>query len=467
MDILAFAVHFFGEGLQGWVLLAEAAALGIYFYRKDRCLVSLRLLLSVFWIGGEGLAAFRLSRLHTEWTAVTWLCFSFFYLLFLLGFDLACGLHREKEQEGQTDGLPSGRRFWKRMLPKWESSGEQFQKRLFHCILIMTAVPLAAFVFEALWLGYIPLFSTETHAYDHFHISGVHYFTVSSIFVPALGTIYLLNRTGRLPKKTKAALLLCNLIAFAIPVMCVSKFQIAITVLLPVILFLLMRQDIPGKYLALGAAAVAVGLGGMAVFMTISRHYPPGYLNSVFEMRDEKMPVIFQYVYMYIANNYANFNELTIAVGTGKAGFAFGMRELFPVFALTGLKFVFPQLVNYPVFVTKETLNTLTIIYDAYYDFGIAGVVIFSAVLGAVCGRLTMMAKPRGDGAKAAKNPVLYLFYGQIAMYVMLSFFSAWFTVPTTWFWLAVTAALYFYTSGAFVGIEKKKKLCYTDALGK
>lgn len=450
MNILAFAVHFFCDGLQGWVLLAEAVALGIYFYRKDRCLVSLRLLLSVFWVGGEGLAAFRLSRLHTEWTSVTWLCFSLFYLLFLLGFDLACGLHREKEQKERT-----------------ESSKEQFQKRLSHCILIMTAVPLAAFVFEAFWLGYIPLFSTETHAYDHFHISGVHYFTVSSLFVPALSAIYLLTRTGGLQKKTKTVLLLCNLIAFAIPVMCVSKFQIAITVLLPAILFLLMRPGIPGKYLAIGAAAFAVGLGGMAVLMTISRHYPPGYLDSVFEMRDENMPVVFQYVYMYIANNYANFNELTMAVGAGKAEFAFGMRELFPVFALTGLKFVFPQLVNYPVFATKETLNTLTIIYDAYYDFGIAGVVIFGAVLGAVCGRLTVMAKPQRDETRAVKNPVLYLFYGQIAMYVMLSFFSAWFTVPTTWFWFAVTAALYFYTSGSFVGIEKKKKLCYTDALGK
>ena len=48
-----------------------------------------------------------------------------------------------------------------------------------------------------------------------------------------------------------------------------------------------------------------------------------------------------------------------------------GLQMLFPFFALTGLKFVFPQLVTIPDFVTKTELTTLTMFYDAYYDFGI------------------------------------------------------------------------------------------------
>ena len=110
---------------------------------------------------------------------------------------------------------------------------------------------------------------------------------------------------------------------------------------------------------------------------------------------------------------------------------------LFPVFALTGLKFVFPELISFPVYITKTELNTLTIIYDAFYDFGIIGVLIFGIVLGIVCAYVTRKIK-------RSKNPITYLFYGQIAMYLVLSFFSTWFSVPTTWFWFAVTAFLYF-----------------------
>lgn len=445
MSVAAFIADYAGcSPAAGLILIAEAAVLGIYFYWKDRCLVSFRLLLSVFWIGGEGLAAFRLSHLHPQWTGITWLCFSLFYLVFLLGYDLAEHMGIQKLK------MPR----WCRKLAKrvkTVQSREVFAERVFHCILIMTAIPLAAFVFEAAVLGYIPLFSEETHAYDHFHITGVHYFTVSAVFVPALSTIWLLDwGWEHRNRKYLSILTVCNVIAIMIPVMCISKFQFALAVMLPVILFLLMRSQIPVKYLITGFAVLFVVLGGAAVVMTLSRHYEPGYLNSIFEMRDESMPVMFQYVYMYIANNYANFNELTMAIGSGNLEFAWGMKELFPVFALTGMKFVFPELVNYPAPVTKDTLNTLTIIYDAYYDFGVAGVVVFAAVLGIVCAKLRKMTKKRG-------NPISYLFYGQIAMYVMLSFFSAWFTVPTTWFWLVLTGMMYIYTSVSGTGGLKTK----------
>ena len=43
------------------------------------------------------------------------------------------------------------------------------------------------------------------------------------------------------------------------------------------------------------------------------------------------------------------------------------------------------------------------------------------------------------------RNPVGFLFYAQLAVYLMLSFFTTWFSNPTTWFYLAVTAAVYGY----------------------
>ena len=43
------------------------------------------------------------------------------------------------------------------------------------------------------------------------------------------------------------------------------------------------------------------------------------------------------------------------------------------------------------------------------------------------------------------KNPVGYLFYSQYALYMMLSFFTTWFSNPTTWFYLAVTGVMAVY----------------------
>lgn len=152
------------------------------------------------------------------------------------------------------------------------------------------------------------------------------------------------------------------------------------------------------------------------------------------------MPIFITQPYIYVANNYENFNcmvqQLTVH--------SHGVRMLFPFFALTGLKFVFPQVISTPLFITKEELTTLTVFYDAYYDFGVIGIIIFAFLLGIVAIQLTRWVRK-------SKNPVTYLFYGQIAIYLGLSFFTTWFSNPTTWFWLVLTGVMYFY-----VGTDRK-----------
>ena len=116
----------------------------------------------------------------------------------------------------------------------------------------------------------------------------------------------------------------------------------------------------------------------------------------------------------------------------------FGLKQLFPVFALTGLKFVFPALVAFEMPVTIKELNTLTLIYDAYYDFGLIGVFLFGLILGAVCAALTQ---------KSEKAVIRFCicFTRSLRYILTLHFFSSWFTVPTTWFWFTLTGALYLY----------------------
>ena len=118
--------------------------------------------------------------------------------------------------------------------------------------------------------------------------------------------------------------------------------------------------------------------------------------------------------------------------------YALGMRSLFPLWALTGLKFLFPQLVNYPIYVDKKELTTLTLYYDAYYDFGVVGVAVFACLLGLLAYLLVVKLREM-------RNPMGYLLYAQIGVYLMLSFFTTWFSNTTTWFYLILTGLLALY----------------------
>ena len=203
-----------------------------------------------------------------------------------------------------------------------------------------------------------------------------------------------------------------------------------LAVALAVFVYILWEGSFP---LAWGAGLAVLMVAAYAV-LTVARSHDVAYLNGIFEMKNESTPIFITQPYMYIANNYENFNYLVEHLEQ----FAWGMRSLFPLWALTGLKFVMPSLANYPILVNKEELTTVTLFYDAYYDFGAAGVILLSGILGAVS--FLLMRK-----LSRMQNPVDYLFYAQIGVYLSLSFFTTWFSNPTTWFYLAVTAALWLY----------------------
>ncbi len=402
--------------------LLVCLAVGMYFVRLQlyKRPADLCALLLLFWTGGLALAILRLSNFHAPWTWQTKLCFGAFPVCFLVGE----GFYRKRKV------LKAKRRF--------------SSDRLFGCILAVSLISAITFAAEAVILGYIPIFSEASHAYSEFHVTGVHYFTVSSMFTHALSAIYIIYMRKQgiaLEKKQVTTLIIVNLISLSIAVMCISKLQFFLIIGLPLLITLgnVRVKDIrsmPWKKIVLVGACLLAGLVIVVIAFTSLRHYEPGYLNDVFEFRNEDTPIWIQYPYMYIANNYANFNCLTEEL----TFHTYGLRQLFPLFALTGTKFVWPELVSFPLYVAKEELNTLTIIYDAYYDFGIVGVIGFGLILGFVSRKVTEICE-------MDKNPVSMLFYAQIGVYMVLSFFSTWYSVATTWFWFVITALLYLASS--------------------
>ena len=68
--------------LSGAALFLAAGYLYAYDYRRSGNLIHLRGLFSCFWVGGQGAACLKLSKLQTDWVLQTWICF----FLALVGF---------------------------------------------------------------------------------------------------------------------------------------------------------------------------------------------------------------------------------------------------------------------------------------------------------------------------------------------------------------------------------------------
>lgn len=411
--------------LSGLVLLGAALWLYIKDYMRTRNLIHLRGLFCLFFVGGQGISCFKLSRLQTDWALMTWISLFLAVVFFWTVFEI---LTRLFDGWSEKD-MQSVYRFF--------SSGESplQAKRILISMSVITAVSLLAFSFEAWRLGFVPMFSYGVpHAYSEFHISGVHYFTVSCVLVPSLSVVYsvMTARRGRGLTRDRGFWLAVALdvVALAIPLLCVSRFQLILAAGMAVFTYISMT----GSFSLIHAGILIVLLIPAYLILTVLRSHSVEYLNGIFEMKNSHMPIFITQPYIYIANNYDNFNCLVEQLGRH----SFGLKGLFPLWALTGLKFLFPSLVNFPLYVTKEELTTVTLFYDAYYDFGVFGMIFFGALLGAACYGLVRFRKKLTCLAG-------HIIYAQIAMYMILSFFTTWFSNPTTWFYLILSGLIYFY----------------------
>ena len=418
--LTAMMGHYYFSGI---FLIGAAVYLYVREFRSTGNCIHLRGIFSLAWVGGQGISCLKLSRLARDWSLMTWLCFLAAFLGFYFAYEFF-------ERRGRNNYNSYAAR-WKGQK-RWHDF-RSCEEPVFVCAVAIAVVSLLCFAAEAVILGYVPFFLRGVpHAYSYFHITGVHYFTVSCVLVPALTVIFFHSNGGRDRLKT-GILIGMDVIALLIPILCVSRFQLILAVALAVLTYLMMDIHIDPLQMMIGAAGLFVVMVIVYVILTIARSHDVEYLNGIFEMKNSRMPIFITQPYMYIANNYDNFDCLVEALAAGHSH-SFGLRMLFPLWALTGLKFLFPQLTAFELFTTKEELTTVTLFYDAYYDFGIFGVVLLACALGALAFYLT-------DMVKHIRNPIGYLLYAQIAVYFGLSFFTTWFSNPATWFYLVLTGA--------------------------
>ncbi len=388
---------------------------GLYLYYKDykktKKIINLRGIFFLSFLCGMALSALKLSYLQKQWENLTWLSFLLIIIVFYYSYEIFDRITRKFFCEYKE----------KRYKPN----------RLAFSIICITFIALFSFIIEAKVLGYIPfLIRGVPHAYSYFHISGLHYFTVSCVLVPSLSIIYFYIFMKERNKKFDIVIIISNIISLAIPILLVSRFQFIFSILLALISFVSIKKDIR----IINIIISIIFIIPVYIILSIARSHNIEYLNSIFEMR-KAIPIYISQPYIYIANNYDNFNELVKNI----TKHSFGLKTIFPLLALTGLKFKLANLLSFPLFVTKKELTTLTIIYDAYYDFGLLGIVIFGIFLGFISNILENIH---------IKNPIFHLIYAQICVYFLLSFFSTWFSNPATWFYLSLSIIIYLFVNG-------------------
>ena len=300
--LLAYGFAGAGEYLfSGLVLILAAISEYLFYYKKSGFILQAEAVFSLFWVGGCGLSAMKLSRLATEWTVTTWLCFSLVYLCFIGGYEGAAALERKRRGGSpvKSTGAPEVNLNKKSKKKPSDSPNRELQaKRILHCIYGILSVSVICFLIEAMFCE-VPLFSDKPHAYSYFHISGVHYFTVSSIFALPLSVLYIYTK-GRTEKRDYIRLGSCCLIGLMIPVLCVSRFQLMLAVLLSVCVAVSAWPGIRFRYVILAVASLVP----IYVILTVARNHDVAYLNGIFEMKNSSTPIFITQPYMYVARQF-------------------------------------------------------------------------------------------------------------------------------------------------------------------
>lgn len=358
-----------------------------------------------FWFFAVGLACLQLHQYQLNWKVETWLCITITYLAFVIGYVFRSNKPREKKNKRDNKVMT---------------------KNSFLCyIVLLSSIVCLALAIEAIVRKGLPVFSKNMSSYMNFGVTGIHYFTVCSCLVLPASIIFVKFFKRDMTKLNWFIILVCNVAMLAVPVLIVSRQLILITIILGAVTLLYLQ---PKWTMAVIILSLAVGIGGWLAIGS-QRNQNDNYLRAALRIQDDSiLSTKEMQVYMYIA---CNFDNLDKNIGEIKE-YTYGKRVLFPMFALTGLKFAMdiPNLTDDTGLKRiTPTFNTYSLPLTPYMDFGLIGVTVYMFIIGLVCGFIDRLNK---------KNPFSILVWAIMIYCLATSFFGNSFASPTIWFYAII-----------------------------
>ena len=404
------------NGIASGLMITLAIFLYIIEYRKKHRIININGLFALGFIGGFGISLLKLSKLSSDYSIVT------IITIYVAFFSLYIGSYFCSKNDG--------------FVPSKNNTNYQVSDKVQERLLIFLArLCFISFIVEAAILGFIPIFTIATpHAYSTFHVYMLHYITSLYVFIPPISIAnYFLNKS----KRSKVIIALSFVYVVIVAIMMISRAQLIMSIVLSIFVILMYRvlnlKKIRKEYIVLGIVLLFLFLG-VYVFITINRAHSIDYLNGIFEMKNESMPIVITQPYMYIAHNFENLNYMINTIFR----FGFGRRILTPLFTLTFIKKMFPIVADAPIFIIKEELSTKTLIYDFYYDFGILGVICMCAILGYIGKYLEDRTYNLIESNSFYKNNYIVVLFSLFSYYMLFSFFQTYFSLTDTWVHLII-----------------------------
>ena len=418
------------------MMISLAIFLFVSEIRKSKHLVTVRGLFALGFIGGFGLSLLKLSRLSADYSLMT------FVVVFVSYFSLYLGVVlRDKGAKNNSDQFNYDRRITNKLFTN--------QQLL---VVILLIVTFLAFIIEAMMLGFVPLFTKDTpHAYSAFHVFMLHYITTFYAFIPCIAIAnYFENKAERLD----IILIIISFVYLVImSLFMVSRSQLILSLALSILIVIIYKiknvyEFRVSKFGILKLITFAIIFIVLYGIITIYRAHNIEYLNGIFEMKNENTPIFITQPYMYVAHNFENLNYMINNIFR----FTCGRRMLYPLFTLTFIKKLFPIVVDSPYYIIKQELSTVTLVYDAYYDFGIIGVICFCFIIGYIGKMLEDKAYAIVNNTYNNKNNYIEILFAQYSYFMIFSFFQTYFSLTDTWVHI-----IFIYLLFKFIVMNKKE----------
>lgn len=422
---LLVLVNHFLAGLVLVVCGIAAYFVTVFFITEDTNWLDIRAVFSGVWLVTIGLAPFGLLEYQSRWQFSTWIFLGIAFLVYQIGSNLGIswGLKYYEKLSGKLKAFKIGR------------IGFEFKEnRLFIICVTATVIGLICFLIGVCIKGYIPCFNPSTSAYVDFYTK-FHVFSVAATGVS--GLCYYCIRTQKLSKIKKTILFMCIFyLVFAFPILVVSRGTF-ITAAFSLV--------VAAFYLH-GKKLIALILSLLIVFSvylltTTLRNYTDAQLEEFFEPseivispdeNDENgngvggttfsLPPKVAFIYSYLTVSHDNFNQAVENVKTH----TFGARQMQPFNVIIRSSAITNANEQAPYYFVREHLNTVNLVGDAYYDFGIVGVIITTLLMSFAFGIIQALYEKK-------KSPIALLILGNAMVPVAMCFFESWLSNFTQW----------------------------------
>ena len=405
--------------------------LAIFLYFEEikfsKRVINVRGLFALGFIGGFGLSLLKLSKLSQDYSVLTFIAVYIAYFSLYFGVFLKNGKHNKILPNSQNEKL------------KKRDAAFLPQEILIVVLLVVTFV---SFIIEVMVLKFIPLFTLATpHAYSTFHVFMIHYITTFYAFIPCFALCNYFVEPER--KNSRVFIIVSYAYVVIMALLMVSRSQLILSIVLSLFIVIIYKTRKTGRLVfnkrrVVAAVLLVVVFLVLYLTITISRAHNVEYLNGIFEMKNEKIPIFITQPYMYITHNFENLNYMINNVFR----LTFGRRILYPFFTLTFIKKFFPIVVDSPYYIIKEELSTVTIIYDFYYDFGLVGVAIFCFIIGYVGKTLEDRAYNVVKLDEPEKNNYILILFSLYCYFMFFSFFQTYFSLTDTWVYIIILSLI-------------------------